>query len=258
MNNISRRSLAKGVAWSAPVIAATTTIPAYAASICSTTNATTGINWSTFRRDQAPVAGASTQFTGRATTSDGISTVNITHTSSTGSSLDNAQDLLYKGTTSQQRGIQWATYAGFSDYLYLQTVKQGVSGYSGGSQASTLTFSFTTPVKNFTFTVGDVDMGSTASGGPWQDILVASSPYRGSDNPAPTATGNATVTQNATSTTVTATQNAIDYKSTAGNVTFTFAGPLDSITLVWRNGQNRTGAQNIVIDSTTTNVCNGR
>lgn len=32
MSTISRRSLAKGAAWAAPVIAATTTIPAYAAS----------------------------------------------------------------------------------------------------------------------------------------------------------------------------------------------------------------------------------
>lgn len=47
-HNVSRRTLAKGVAWSMPAIAATTSIPAYAASSCTwkdINNTPTAVNY---------------------------------------------------------------------------------------------------------------------------------------------------------------------------------------------------------------------
>lgn len=260
MNNVSRRNLAKGAAWAAPVVISTSAIPAYAASpsdVCSSTSPTTSINWANFVRNTPVTAQGSTRHSGSVTTNDGKAVLTITHVSSTGPSLSNSQNLITNKNVAST--VTWSSYSGLSDYLFFQSLRSGTNGYTGGNQKSTITMSFSAPVTGFTFTIGDVDQGSTASGGPWQDVFTASSSLKGVATSAPIASGGATISANATTTTFTANRNSLDPRSSAGNVTLSFPKPVDTITLTWANGSNRTGAQDFVIGGPTTlNVCSTR
>ncbi|MDY6051360.1 MAG: hypothetical protein SPI83_02990 [Rothia sp. (in: high G+C Gram-positive bacteria)] len=257
---VSRRTLAKGAAWAAPAVVATTTIPAYAASpdVCSNTNteASTGITWTNFVRATPVAANGSDRHTGSVMTNDGKARLTITHVSSSGPTLSNSQNLITKYPTND--GVSFPSYSGFSDYLFFQTLQSGQNGYSGGNQQTTITMRFSEPVTNFTFDIGDVDQGTTGSGGPWQDVFTVKSSLNGVATSAPLVTGGATISTSGDTTTFTAlsTSNNLSYNSTAGNVTLSFPEPLDTITLTWGNGSNRTGAQNFVIGGPTTlNVC---
>ncbi|WP_237206009.1 hypothetical protein [Rothia nasimurium] len=257
MNNVSRRTLAKGAAWAAPVVISTAAIPAYAASpsdVCSSTSPATSITWANFVRDTPVTAQGSTSHSGSVTTNDGQAVLTITHTSSTGPSLSNSQNLI---TNKNVAGtVTWSSYSGLSDYLFFQSLQSGTNGYTGGNQQSTITMSFSAPIAGFTFTIGDVDQASSGSGGPWQDVFTVSSSLNGVATSAPVASGGATISTGATTTTFTANQNSLAPTSSAGNVTLSFPEPIDTITLTWSNGSNRTGSQNFVIGGNTTlNVC---
>lgn len=257
MNNVSRRTLAKGAAWAAPVVISTAAIPAYAASpsdVCSSTSPATSITWANFVRDTPVTAQGSTSHSGSVTTNDGQAVLTITHTSSTGPSLSNSQNLI---TNKNVAGtVTWSSYSGLSNYLFFQSLQSGTNGYTGGNQKSTVTMSFSAPVTGFTFTIGDVDQASSGSGGPWQDVFTASSSLNGVATSAPVASGGATISTGATTTTFTANQNSLGPNSSAGNVTLSFPEPIDTVTLTLSNGSNRTGAQNFVIGGNTTlNVC---
>lgn len=256
MNNVSRRNLAKGAAWAAPVVISTAAVPAYAASlsVCSSTSPTTGITWANFVRDTPVSAQGSTSHSGSVPTNDSNAVLTITHVSSTGPSLSNSQNLITKKNTAGT--VTWSSYSGLSDYLYFQSLQSRTNGYTGGNQRSTITMSFSAPVKGFSFTIGDVDQATSGSGGPWQDVFTVSSSLNGVATSAPIASGGATISANATTTTFTANQNSLIPTSSAGNVTLSFPEPVDTITLTWANGSNRTGAQNFVIGGPTTlNVC---
>ncbi|WP_237207609.1 hypothetical protein [Rothia nasimurium] len=253
MNNVSRRTLAKGAAWAAPVVISTAAIPAYAASssVCSSTSPATSITWADFVRDTAVSAQGSTSHSGSVTTNDGKAVLTITHVSSTGPSLSNSQDLITNKNSSGS--VAFASYSGLSDYLFFQTLQSGTNGYTGGTQQSTVTMSFSTPVTGFSFIIGDVDQGSN-----WQDVFTVSSSLQGVATSAPGVTGGATISTSGNTTTFTATKanTNLSYTSSAGNVTLTFPEPIDTITLTWANGGNRIGAQNFVIGGNTTlNVC---
>lgn len=257
MNNVSRRNLAKGAAWVAPVVISTAAIPAYAASpsdVCSSTSPATSITWANFVRHTPVSAQGSTRHSGSVPTNDGKAVLTITHVSSTGPSLSNSQNLITKKNTAST--VTWSSYSGLSDYLFFQSLQSRTNGYTGGNQRSTITMRFSAPVKGFSFTIGDVDQGTSRSGGPWQDVFTVSSSLNGVATSAPIASGGATISANATTTTFTANQNSLEPTSSAGNVTLRFPKPVDTITLTWANGSNRTGAQNFVIGGPTTlNVC---
>ncbi|MDY3049623.1 MAG: hypothetical protein SOR40_07630 [Rothia sp. (in: high G+C Gram-positive bacteria)] len=250
MSNVSRRTVAKGAAWATPLVLASTTIPTYAASqdICASTSPTS-ITWSRFTRTQPVAAYGSSSLTGSVLANNGSTTLSISHTSATGPALSNSQDMIPKGHVSST--VTWNTYSGMSDYLYFQHLGSGYNGYSGGSQNSTITISFSQPVTNFKFTIGDVDQAST-----WLDVLKVSGTLKGQPTTAaPTVSGGATHVTSGTQVTSTATLSSLPPAATSGNVQYTFAEPVDSITINWTNGSGRSGAQNIVLGATTFDVC---
>ncbi|MBM7052020.1 hypothetical protein [Rothia sp. ZJ1223] len=249
MNKISRRSLAKGAAWAAPVIISATAVPAYAASQLCTNASTTSITWTNFVRSTPASSQGSTSHSGSVVTNDGQAVLTINHVSSTGPSLSGAQNLM----TKKSQSIPFPTYSGLSDYLFVQSLAKGSGGYTGGSQKSTMTMSFSTPVTGFSFVIGDIDQG-----GSWQDVYTVKSSLMGEATSAPMVTGDADISTNGDTTSFSAKKTNVDLKptSTAGTVTLTFPEPIDTITLTWANGGNRTGGQNFVIGGKTTlSVC---
>lgn len=229
MSTITRRTLAKGVAWSAPVIMASASVPAYAASQCVPTPVT--FDWSKYTRDQPVVAGglAYTSGTVLGATSVGTVSLKVTHTANS-AVLSGSQDL--QGALSgNQPG---ASYSGTSPYMMIQTITNTTP------HESVVTFTFEKPVTGLTFTIGDID---TAAGN-WKDILTPTPGYVVKSN-------GAAVTESAGSFTGTGNQTP---SSTAGNVTLTYPGELSTLTIKWTNGGLK-GSQNIIFSSFAGTVC---
>lgn len=226
--NLSRRSVAKGIAWTAPTLVVGAAAPALAGSCAA--QRITKVDLTTYKRDQAVAAGGLTETSGtmRVTLADGTTMpVTLTHIAN-GSSLSASQDLL---VGPDNNTLTFASYSGMSPYLFLQTLeKGGAGGYTGGTQTSTLTFTFPQSVSNFSFTIGDIDKGTK-----WNDSVTVS-PAGG-----------------------TYTSTAIDqtYNQTGGNQNVTVTGPTKTITISFSNN-GMTGAQNFAIGNfgtSATTVC---
>jgi uncharacterized repeat protein (TIGR01451 family) len=117
-----------------------------------------------------------------------------------------------------------------------------------GTVSQTTTFVFSEPVYNLTFTVIDIDGGTTRG---WNDIV-----QFGSDNGFPTATfTGSNVSYNAT--TGRATSNGASVGDTTGDLTLLFAGPVNSVTIQFIAGNasgSNPGTQIISIDDLTFNT----
>lgn len=153
-SHITRRRLAQGAAWSAPMILAAGAVPAHAVSICDEVSYAPALNSNTVTRaSDSSATGAFNPVTPvNSPTGPVKPTVAVTFkaTALGGKTLNSAQNLTVAG---QQLDLG---YNGAGDLATngLELIQSGPIGYAA---RQTLTITFDRPVKNLAFTIADLD-----------------------------------------------------------------------------------------------------
>lgn len=159
----SRRSVVRGAAWSVPVIAVAAQAPAFAASPCQNKTALLPVTW----------ASASTLTSRSGAATDGT-TVNVT-AAYTPSGL--APGSLGSGNLSQQQSG--------ASFAIVNNTPAGLADASSNFQ--TVTFNFSVPVFELTFSIDDIDRGS----GYWDWVSLNTTP---AEQPTPAYSAGTTIT----------------------------------------------------------------
>ncbi|WP_129358323.1 MULTISPECIES: hypothetical protein [Micrococcaceae] len=181
-NNISRRTIVRGAAWSAPVIAAASTVPAYAASICQDVAYQPVLSTSTITRSSSTSATGkfNPTITPSSPTGPVKPTVNVSFTASaTGGKIISAVQNLAVAGQQNQLG-----YNGAGDLATdgIELIQRGPIGYAA---RQILNITFDRPVSNLKFTLADFDQSNyldqvAVSGSP---IITNASGVSGSGTP---------------------------------------------------------------------------
>jgi len=131
-------------------------------------------------------------------------------------------------------------YNGFDNAFRLR------ADFANTSQVISLRYDLSAPASNLRFDVGDIDAGSATSPYTgWQDVLVVTA-FRGGVEVPVTVTSMGSAVGQDTSNAYTTGSNAVVYglngdiasTSTAGNATFSVAGPVDQIRIDYRAGSS--------------------
>lgn len=204
---VARRRVAQGAAWVVPVIVVAAAAPMAAASPCSESHT---FSWGSFVPN-VPAAPTAPNTGGTIASNSGANIMTVSTNRTTGMPNNNLR-------------VSTAADAGFpggTPYLEI-AMPLGVVGSS-----QTVTFSFSAPVSNLSFTIGDID----SDGGavlPWyhEGVYMGTAPTTAVLGAAITGTGTsaATAWHGPLGT-------SIGAGSSAGNVTLTYAGPLTTLTL---------------------------
>jgi hypothetical protein len=197
---VGRRAVARGAAWSVPVVALAVAAPAVAAS----TNCTMGtLNWDNFR-DGASGLGTF------ATTVPGL-TVTLTSTGGTGAA-NNAQ------VTSTQTG-------GLSKVLRFYDLE------NVANTSQTVTITFNKQVRNLSFSFLDVDsaMGNHNQRS-YEDLVWITTPSSWSGTTHRNVQGSGTAAKPYRAVNL---DSPVDGTSADSNVDLTFVGPLSTVTFVY-------------------------
>jgi len=233
----TRRSVVRGAAWAAPVVLAATSAPAVAASTCTTQ--TFNVDWSTWTRKPPTTATKLSSDSGSMTvrgSAGGTLTISAAQTANA-AILSGAQDL--QGPSSGT--LPSNPFSGLSNPLMFQHLAGTTP------QTATTTFTFSRPVTNLSFSIGDIDGGP---GNSWSDHVSLSSGF--------TVTSIASgVTGKGTAASPFAPNGRTNpsYNQTTGNVTVKYAAATSSFSLTFANATGFTGAQNIVIGPMTFTAC---
>ena len=214
-----RRTVAKGMAWAAPVVAASAAAPALAASCAPVTY--------TGAFTQANVYGPPpTSYTW---TNAGGDTITLTLSTST-----------YGGKTLQSNNLTSAGginqgYNGQGDLR-----DDGLLLQQNGSGGQVLTITFSEPVTDLTFTVADIDWLTRR----YRDSVVLS--------PAPTTVSNGPEIQGGGTTgapLTSRTNREVNSSEPANRSTVTYDGPVSSFTLDFSSTDGTTGQQAVNVRS---------
>jgi len=207
---VSRRTIATGLAWSVPTMAAAVAAPAFAASRCTTsTPAYTGGN--------ASMSNPTASVTAKGATGVTLSTKTVANSPTTLSSSQNMRIMLTSDTT-----------LGPAGYVQLHQYKQNGPG-------QTVTYTFSQPVYNVSFQIADIDTQYMAANSHYRDSVTVSGAV------ATTTSGDISVSGGtATSTNTASSTNQKTYEWTKlndprGIATFTIAGPVTSFTITYTN-----------------------
>lgn len=233
---LTRRSVARGAAWAVPVVVASATVPAVAASRCTTQ--TFSVDWSRWTRTPPSTATPLSSDRGSMTvvgSAGGTLTIFGDQTANA-AILSGSQDL--QGPSSGN--LPTNPSSGLKNPLMFQHLAGSTP------QRATATFTFSRPVTNLSFSIGDIDGGP---GNRWSDRVSLSSGF--------TVTSLASgVTGSGTAASPFAPNGStnLSYTQTTGNVTVNYASA-SSFTLTFANATGFTGAQNIVIGPMTFTAC---
>lgn len=217
-----RRAVAKGMAWAAPVVAASAATPALAASCVPVTY--------TGAFTQANVYGAPpTSYTW--TNADGDTITLAVSTSAYGGKTLPGNNLTSAGGINQG-------YNGNGDLR-----EDGLLLQQQGSGGQVLTITFSEPVTDLTFTVADMDW---LTGGYRDSVVLSPAPTTVSNGPA--VQGDGTTGAPLTSTT----KRVVDSSEVANRSTVTYDGPVSSFTLDFSSTDGTTAQQIFLTDLTFT------
>lgn len=217
MSVSSRRTVVKGAAWAAPVIAASTTIPAYAASHpCALETATWNMSSN----------GTSTTLNTASGTATAVSTFN--------------------GTVSNRgRGFNLYTQTAQAGNVYMvgsQWIALDQASAKGGTQ--TLTVTFPVPVYCVSFYIADIDTQYVSGSSRYRDQVQIPD---ATITAVPEAAGNVIINGNTAVTAYTATSATRDtyslgnLGSARGTVQVSLPGGSNSFTIVYSNPNPGTG-----------------
>lgn len=261
-NAVRRRTLARGVAWSAPVLAAAAAVPAYAASQVNCQNYRGILDW-----NQVPqgTSFAGTTFT---TTVPGV-TMTGTNVMNSGEVPTLASGQVNNGTINYDyvRANYTALTPEYDAAVPYETGPFGpvfnISGLDGAAAATavpqvvaqqTVTFTFSEPVTNLSFTVYDIDyvnLGGTADQDP---VNRHNHRDRVGFSPAPSSgvPGGAGSIQGSGSLADPYLQSTL---GADGTMTVTFAGPLTTLTMVYDSFSTYQGAEHINLSNFALTAC---
>lgn len=218
-----RRAVAKGMAWAAPVVAASAATPALAASCAPVTYTgaftqanvygapPTSYTWANADGDTITLTVSTSAYGGRL-----LSTNNLTSAGGRNQGYNGNGDLREDGLLLQQRD---------------------------GSGGQVLTITFSEPVTDLTFTVADIDWLTRE----YRDSVVLS--------PAPTTVSNGPAVQGAGTTgapLTPRTNGQVDSSVVNNRSTVTYDGPVSSFTLDFSSTDGRTAQQIFLTDLTFT------
>jgi hypothetical protein len=261
MPAVPRRTLVAGAAWSVPVIAAAGAAPAYAASLCLTTDYDYVLNWgsttSPLNRTSATQANANaTSGTGSQALNVGFASALITsgpgNNNVNGYVLDPTYNLSVPGPSSggvlpNVTNLGNIVPNGSERGLCLQhtsTTTAGVNNQTGNpNRGQRLTITFPRAVTNLTFWIVDID--STTNNGYWDRVRFTTAPT--------VIAGSASANINGTGFGTTpfrygnaATNSNIDENTSGARVRVRFPGPLTTLTMEYWNAAG-TGIQRMFL-----------